>query len=770
MSFVDDTIPDNASSALITSDYESLIPVGLEITPTELYFGALVVGEETLDREVSIKNIGKKTLRIVSVELSAQEQFSMAGEPPDLLKPGESFSMSVRYFSTMRGMFGGMIVITTSEDRAPYYIGLSGRVVGSLYLEDITEEFRGLVDEEAWARAEGDAAEAGKRLLLQATMTEEIDAKLLDERIARVTEYEALVSDVTALTSRVNGNTAGITEESTTRASADLALASRILHLETTVITGEDAVARAAITAESATRAEADLAEASARETAVARLELDGTTTNARIDQEIITRSEADEAEATARTSLATSLRNETDTKINASATTLMQAISTATEAEATERTSLATQMRGTYPGSNISFLTSGLLYQEREARVTASAALVTSITEAEARVNNNLASVRTTLESNIETTDGRVTEIGARYTTLLTVNGLVGGFEMYNDGTTVSAGFDVDAFFIGRTQANKRKPFYLENDVVYMDDAFIRKLTFNKLRADDGSLIFEDGKLKAEYIEVGDIVGSNILNNAGFAHGTSGWMLDYQGDAGVTMGVNNPGWYPVGGDALYIHQPNDYFNGQTDKYQGIYSTQVPAQAGKRYEYSILTGAHRCRVYMFIGFQDVSGADLQYASCTSENDEATGGGQSLQGYKLLSGFVTAPPGTVAVRMWVWKTPTKPGHSDSWMFVTRAFIGECGANQTIPSPWSLGGSGTKITGAGINTPSLSAITANLGHVDAGSLNINNRFVVQPDGTVTIRSAATGGRLEVTNDVIKVFDANNVLRVQLGNLSV
>jgi len=34
---------------------------------------------------------------------------------------------------------------------------------------------------------------------------------------------------------------------------------------------------------------------------------------------------------------------------------------------------------------------------------------------------------------------------------------------------------------------------------------------------------------------------------------------------------------------------------------------------------------------------------------------------------------------------------------------------------------------------------------------------------------VRSAATGARLQIDSDVLKVFDASNVLRVKLGNLS-
>jgi hypothetical protein len=38
-----------------------------------------------------------------------------------------------------------------------------------------------------------------------------------------------------------------------------------------------------------------------------------------------------------------------------------------------------------------------------------------------------------------------------------------------------------------------------------------------------------------------------------------------------------------------------------------------------------------------------------------------------------------------------------------------------------------------------------------------------------GTIDVRNSATGARLEIKNNVIKVFDASNVLRVQLGDLT-
>jgi hypothetical protein len=75
----------------------------------------------------------------------------------------------------------------------------------------------------------------------------------------------------------------------------------------------------------------------------------------------------------------------------------------------------------------------------------------------------------------------------------------------------------------------------------------------------------------------------------------------------------------------------------------------------------------------------------------------------------------------------------------------------------------------ITADKLNVTQLSAITANLGSVTAGALNINSKFIVASDGTVTIRSGTSGARLEIYNNVIKAFDSAGTLRVKLGDLS-
>ena len=64
--------------------------------------------------------------------------------------------------------------------------------------------------------------------------------------------------------------------------------------------------------------------------------------------------------------------------------------------------------------------------------------------------------------------------------------------------------------------------------------------------------------------------------------------------------------------------------------------------------------------------------------------------------------------------------------------------------------------------------LSALSADLGYITAGSLNIGSgKFTVDTSGNVKIKGLGTA-RMEISNDNIKVYDTSGALRVQLGNL--
>lgn len=156
--------------------------------------------------------------------------------------------------------------------------------------------------------------------------------------------------------------------------------------------------------------------------------------------------------------------------------------------------------------------------------------ALATQVSRLEAQVGDDLAQVMQQMRAEIQTVDGKVTAIGALWTAQVNVNGLIGGFGVHNDGRIVEAGFDVDRFWVGRTGANKRKPFIIENDVAYIDDAAINKLVFNKLRDETGSFIVQNGRIQAKYLEVGTLV-VNAAQSTNYVPGASGWALFANGD-----------------------------------------------------------------------------------------------------------------------------------------------------------------------------------------------------------------------------------------------
>jgi len=99
-----------------------------------------------------------------------------------------------------------------------------------------------------------------------------------------------------------------------------------------------------------------------------------------------------------------------------------------------------------------------------------------------------------------------------------------------------VDAGFDVDTFWVGKL-GQKTLPFIINGDTgeTYIKEAVIQSLTINKLQAEDKSeLAFEDGKLKAKFIDVDDIhIGgtSTFSGSLDVRSAPTGGRLEISGD-----------------------------------------------------------------------------------------------------------------------------------------------------------------------------------------------------------------------------------------------
>lgn len=193
--------------------------------------------------------------------------------------------------------------------------------------------------------------------------------------------------------------------------------------------------------------------------------------------------------------------------------------------------------------------------------------------------VGEGIAAAETSLQATID----KVTGIGALYTAKVTVNGLIGGFGVYNNGTEVQAGFDVDTFWVGRTNADKKKPFIVQNNEVFIDQAVINELTFTKLRDESGSVMVENGKLKAQYITADFISAGGVEIGKDVGPGTGHYGLclspdDYKNvffrrsDGVVFFRINEGGTNSLTYDS---QSGNLAFGGQVVSTNNLYNESV---------------------------------------------------------------------------------------------------------------------------------------------------------------------------------------------------
>lgn len=142
----------------------------------------------------------------------------------------------------------------------------------------------------------------------------------------------------------------------------------------------------------------------------------------------------------------------------------------------------------------------------------TSQAATALALTTLESAVDGELAQVQQTMQ----TTANTVGELGALYSVKVNANGLAGGFGVYNDGQEVEAGFDVDTFWIGRTNTDKKKPFIIANDVVYINQAMIQDATISNAKINDAAITtvkIADANITAAKIANAQITTAHIAD-----------------------------------------------------------------------------------------------------------------------------------------------------------------------------------------------------------------------------------------------------------------
>lgn len=381
--------------------------------------------------------------------------------------------------------------IRVSADEA-----LSERI-DTIYAEiggDVNEAIIAAVQVEATARANQDGALAQQITSLYATVGDDIASAISIESTARASDIEAVTEQINTMAAEYGPYGAAIQTEATARAAGDQASSQLITTVQATL---ESSISNVATTVTTAQNTANNAANAAA--TAAGLIAGKG--------KVIIQSAEPDIADR-----LPQNLWIDTTSNLNAPKRWTGSAWVAVTDKAATDAAAAAVVAHNlAQQALDLAGVAYAAVNTETQARIDANGALASQITTAQTVLNGQISSAQTSLQTNINTVDGKVTGVGAMYTVKFNVNGLIGGYGTYNDGTTVQAGYDVDTFWVGRYGSTGIYPFVVDAGVTYINDAVIKKITFNKLRADDGSVIVENGKLKADFIDTANITVKKI-------------------------------------------------------------------------------------------------------------------------------------------------------------------------------------------------------------------------------------------------------------------
>lgn len=233
-------------------------------------------------------------------------------------------------------------------------------------------DVRALIRSESSARATADEALTHSITAMQTRIDEDITAAIADERLARTTADDALAAQITSLKAEVGDNiAAALEEEKLVRANADNALVASIESLETK--TGTDIAA--AVAAERSARTSEDIALANSIEQLKTKTAKD---IEAAVSVERGARTSADDALAASIESLETKTADD----IAAAVATERAARTTADEALASSIETLRTETTGNITAA---------VNSERAARVAADEAIVASVASLETDLDGRL-------------------------------------------------------------------------------------------------------------------------------------------------------------------------------------------------------------------------------------------------------------------------------------------------------------------------------------------------------------------------------------------
>jgi len=298
--------------------------------------------------------------------------------------------------------------------------------------------------------------------------------------------------------------------------------------------------------------------------------------------------------------------------------------------------------------------------------------------------------------------------------------------------------------------------------------DGSNREASVARLAADQ---ILLDGSVTAPMLAVSN--GKNLLVDPGFADGEAHYTFATQN--GATFAVRQPGMtfahpsYPT----LQIFQNNNTTTGYSQvtttpavDESGAKAPGVPVTPGKVYTASAYYSTHRCNGQLFIQWVDASGAAISGAPSSASADTGIGDSSNPDLWPRITASGVAPANAAYARLILRKHGTASGQTDSYLFIWKPQLEESAFVGQSPSPWSAGGT-TFINGGRLFADSITTDKLAAGVVTAGKMDVNELSAITAT-TGLLRTATSGARQEIHSDKIVIYDADNVVRVRIGNL--
>lgn len=369
-------------------------------------------------------------------------------------------------------------------------------------------------------------------------------------------------------------------------------------------------------------------------------------------------------------------------------------------EAQATARETLATQMRGNYLGTDITQVTTGLMYSERQARANADSALSTSITGLSSTVTNNFNTLNAAIQTESTTRANAVSSLSTQITTLQST--------VTNNNSTLTAAIQSEATTRASVDTGLLAQYTLKTDVNGYVSGFGLATTANNAAPTS------EFQVRADVFKIASPSGPGITPSAPFIVRTTATTI-----GGVDV--------PVG---VYIQDA------------------------------------------FIANGSISNAKI--ANAAIDNAKIA----NLDAAKITTGFISADRLDASVI--TSKVLTVESAKITGQLVASQING---ANLAIRSGqytgynWPSSGGGFYLGPEGLLMGRYSATNPNSSYLQfdtaTGALYANGFSIVNGNATfsgqIAVTSASSGARMEITNAVIRVFDAAGAIRVKIGNLA-